>query len=302
MRSVRAYGFAKEAFLGQLGSVVARGIAGLSGRMAAAGGMAAKAAPSIGRAGAAIGAGAVKAEAGFASVGKSLMGGGNAATRASKTVLTGGAIPGAPKAIQGVGSRIMKRGLIGAGVGAGTSMLGDKLRGEDINVGKALTHGAVGGAVGAAAGTTVGKRFIRRVLQPHSSPSLSFSQAANPMNFGKAMGNGMSRPMTAWGNLSPLEKGFTAMSAYDAGKAIVHPDEHTGEHVGGAAGNIGAMMVGSRWKGMRRAWSPKGGGMFGSTVRSMGLLTAGDVAGRAVGRQADKMVHPKGPGEVSNAQ
>lgn len=248
-----------------------------------------------------LGGFAAKGVAGLKSVASSLLGAGNVGTRATKEVLTGGAIPGAVKTIKGVGSRIMKRGLIGAGVGAGTSMIGDKLRGEDVNVGKAITHGAISGTLGAAAGTTVGKRFIRRVMQPHSSPGLSFSEAANPMNFGKAMGKGMSRPMTAWGNLSPLEKGFTALSAYDAGKAIVHPDEHTGEHVGGAAGNIGAMMVGSRWKGMRRAWKPGGGGMFGSTVRSMGLLTAGDVAGRAVGRQGDKLFHRKGP-EVPNAE
>lgn len=282
MRSVRAYGFAKEAFLGQLGSVVAKGIAGLKSVGSSLGG-----AGNVARAGNMAGA---------------------VGTRATKTVLTGGAIPGAPKEIKGVAYRIAKRGLIGAGVGAGTSALGDKLRGEDVNVGKALTHGAIGGAIGAAAGTTVGKRFVRRVLQPHSSPSLSFSQAANPMNFGKAMsgqkaiaGAARTRPTTAFGAMSPLEKGFAAMSAYDAGKAIVHPDEHSGEHIGGAVGNVGSMMIGSRWKGMRRSWSPKGGGMFGSTVRSMGLLTAGDVVGRAAGRQADKMVHPKGP-EVPNAE
>lgn len=198
--------------------------------------------------------------------------------------------PGAPKVIKGVGSRIMTRGLAGAGIGAGTSVLGDKLRGEDVNVGKALTRGAIGGGIGAVAGTTVGKRFVRRVLQPHSSPSLSFRQAANPMNFGKAMGGaGVSRPTTAWQAMSPLDKGFVAMSGYSGAKAIVKPDEHSGENLGGAAGNIGAMAIGSRWKGMRRTWKPGGGGMFGSAARSMGLLMAGDIAGRSAGRQADKL-------------
>lgn len=268
MNSSLAAGYSKHAFLGALGSVVGRGIAGLGGRLAGAGTIFARAAPAGARAGAAVASGAAKAERGFSSMGNSLMGGGNAITRGR------------------VAGRMTRRAIGVGALGAGTSALGDKLRGEDVNWGKALTRGAVGAGLGAAWGTSVGTRSVRRVLHPHRSPGLSFSQAANPRNWSKPVGGGR----TAWGNLAPLEKGFAAYSGYDAAKAIVNPTEDSAERVGGAIGNTGAMLIGSRWRGMRSTWAPgKGKSWLGSAARSMALLTAGDVAGRAAGKKVDKM-------------
>jgi hypothetical protein len=215
-----------------------------------------------------------RAAAAVSAIGKGLSGAGNP--------LTGGA----------VAKRMVTRSLVGAGIGAGTSMIGDKLRGEEISGSKAVGRGLLGAGIGAVAGTTMGKRLIRRGTAPHSTPSLSFGQAVNPMNWGKAMGGSkFTKPTTAWGALGPLEKGFVALSGVDAAKAMIKPDEHSGERIGGAVGNAAAMLSAGRWKGVRRPWP--GGSGLGATARSMGLYAGGDIAGRTIGHQFDKMRKPK---------
>ena len=191
-----------------------------------------------------------------------------------------------------VKSRMLTRGAIGAAVGAGTSMIGDKLRGEEVSGSKAVGRGLLGAGIGVAAGTTMGKRIIRRATAPHSSPSLSLGQAANPMNWGKAMGGTkVTKPTSAWGAMSPLEKGFTVMNGASAAHAIIKPDEHSAERVGGAVGNTAAMLTAGRWRGVRRNWP--GGGSIAPMAKSIGLYTGGDMAGKLVGRQIDKMRKPK---------
>lgn len=204
-----------------------------------------------------------------------------------------------------VRNRMLRRGALGAAIGAGGSMVGDKLRGEDVDVGKALRRGLLGGAVGGALGTTGGARMLQKATSARSTPNMGLGQAANPLNwFAKSkdvttkLTGGRSvttAGRTAWGNLSPLDKAFVAQGTYEAGKSLVDK-EHEGRRMEGFLGGIGsagAMMTASRWKGMRSARGVGNGqysrgGTLGHMARTTALYVAPGMAGAAVGKQIDK--------------
>lgn len=214
------------------------------------------------------------------------------------------------KGTEKVRGRMMRRGLWGAGIGAGGSMLQQKMRGEDVDLGRAAMGGVMGGAIGAAAGTTVGARSLRRLTAPKTTPNMSFGDAVNPAKWLKrspnvmtgaagsknfAPGSVATKGHTAFGNMSPLDKGFLGLNAYQGAKAMTDPEQrgHRGETIGGLAGMSGAMLTGSRWGGLR-----SGSGAMKSIGKSLGLYMGADFAGRQIGKRFDK---PEGAPGVPQA-
>ena len=192
-----------------------------------------------------------------------------------------------------VGNRIRNRALVGAAVGAGGSMVQQKMKGEDISLGRAAKGGLLGAGVGAALGTSAGARGFRRLTSPASTPNLSFGKAVNPAGWSKAApdittklpsgGSIVTKGRSAFGAMSPLDKGFLGYSALSTAKDLNNPESkgHRGEIVGGALGNAGAMLTGGRWKGLRA-------GRKGSLVKSIGLYTGGSMAGSTIGKSFDR--------------
>lgn len=185
-----------------------------------------------------------------------------------------------------VAKRMAVRGGVGAAAGVGQEALSAKSEGRDFSVGRAIGKGMVGATVGAAAGTTMGKRMLRRTWQNKTTPTASIGQTI------KAPGKSIASTQVAnFKNLSPLEKGYSAMTAYDVGSAAVgsNPNGDRGARMGGALGEAGALLVGGRWKGMRR---PRGGSVMGSLGRQAALFGGTSVAGSAIGGLADKKKAP----------
>lgn len=192
-----------------------------------------------------------------------------------------------------VGNRIQSRALWGAAIGSGGSMLQQKLRGEDVDFGRAAKGGLIGAGVGAALGTSAGARGLRRLTSPASTPNLDFGKSVNPMGWFKKApdittklkggGSIVSKGRTAFGAMSPLDKGFLGYSALSTAKDLSNPESkgHRGEIVGSALGNAGAMLAGGRWAGLR-------GGRKGSLMKSIGLYTGGGMAGSAIGKSFDR--------------
>jgi hypothetical protein len=202
---------------------------------------------------------------------------------------------GASKA---VGKRMMRRGLWGAGIGAAGSMVQQKMRGEDISVGRAAAGAAIGGGIGALAGTTAGAKGFRKLTRPASTQHQSFKESINPGNWFKKSpnistprpggGHIVTKGRTAIGNLSPLEKGFLGVNAVGTAKQLHDPESkgHRGQILGSSAGLTAATLAGSRWGAMRR-------GGFGNTVKGLGLFAGADAAGSAAGKAIDKKMHPE---------
>lgn len=204
-----------------------------------------------------------------------------------------------------VRNRMLRRGAAGVAIGAGTSMLGDKMRGEDVDVGKAFRRGLLGGAVGGALGTTGGARMLQKATANRSTPNMGFAAAANPAGW-LSKSKDVTTKLTggrsittagrsAWGNMSLLDKAFTAQGVYDSGKALVDK-EHEGRRMEGFLGGIGsagAMLTASRWRGMRSARGT-GAGTYGrsGTLAHIGkttaLYTLPGMAGSMVGKQIDR--------------
>jgi len=201
-------------------------------------------------------------------------------------------------ASKSVGKRMMTRGLWGAGIGAGGSMLQQKMRGEDISVGHAAAGAAIGGGIGALSGTSAGAKGFRKLTRPETTQHQSFKESINPGNWFKKSPN-ISTPRpggrhivtkgrTAFGNLSPLEKGFLGANAVTTAKQMKDPESkgHRGEILGSSAGMTAATLAGSRWGAMRR-------GGFGNTMKGFGLFAASGAAGSAAGKAIDKKMHPE---------
>lgn len=238
---------------------------------------------------------------------KSIWSQGSSAAGAAKVVgrsagMVGGAIPGAQQVAKTVGGRMARRGMIGAAIGAGGSMLRDKAQGNDVSLGRAAVGGALGGAIGAASGTTMGKRMTRRLTNTVSTPNMSLGQAANPMRWGKGVpgkpislpaGNGhlgMSvlpgKARSAFGNMSVLDKAMTVQTGYEGVKALTSKEYegHRAEGVGSALGQGAALMTGARWGGMRKGRSSA----LGHLGRTTGLYLGAGMGGSMIGRQVDK--------------
>jgi len=203
--------------------------------------------------------------------------------------------------------RIKSRALWGAGIGAGGSMLQQKLRGEDVSAGRAIAGGAMGAGVGALAGTTVGAKSLRWFSRPKATPRQSFGEAINPVGWFKKtkdieakaskiptnsknfpVGQTVTKGRTAWGNLSPLDKGFLGFNAVSTAKQLHDPgsEGHRGEILGGSLAMTGATLTGSRWGAMRH-------GGLGNTAKSLGLYIGSGAVGTHVGRMVDKKMHPE---------
>lgn len=244
------------------------------------------------------------------SAAKSIFSQGTSAAGMAKTVgrsaagALGNQIPrAAVSSAKTVGSRMLTRGLVGAGIGAGGSMLRDKAEGKDVSVGRALGGAAIGGGVGAALGTTMGKRIGRSILSPGKTPSMSLGQAANPMRWGKGEATqiasrvGTRAPITAggrsaFGNMSVLDKAMTLQSGYEGAKALTSDEYqgHRAEGVFSAVGQGAAMMTGARWAGMRKGT----GSTMGHLGRTIGLYLSAGMGGSMLGRAIDKRL----PGNV----
>lgn len=246
-----------------------------------------------------------KLVSGFKSMGAQLAAGGARIARSG--VAAGASLGKSPlgkdlvnRGATSVGNRIRNRALIGAAVGAGGSMVQQKMKGEDVSVGRAVAGGALGAGVGAALGTTAGARGFRRLTSPASTPNLNFAKSVNPMGWAKKapdvttkLTGGRSivtKGRTAFGAMSPIDKGFLGLSAVDALRASTDKkhEGHRGEAIGGAVGNAAAMMAGSRWAGLRS-------GRKGSLMKSVGLYTGGSMAGARIGKAFDR------PQEVQGA-
>lgn len=193
-----------------------------------------------------------------------------------------------------VRDRMIRRGLTGAAIGAGGSVVKDKLQHKDVSLGRAAIGGALGGGLGVAAGTTMGARGLRRLTAPHATPNMNLAGAANPLNkapdvisqFPGRPGI-LSKGRSAFGNLSPLDKGFLGLSAVQAAGSITKPEHegHRGEGVGSAVGMSAATLAGSRWKGLSHRG---GGGALGGFGKSIGLYMGGEYAGKSIGRLFDR--------------
>lgn len=227
----------------------------------------------------------------------------------------GGRARGTPlvnRAANKVRNRILTRGGIGVAVGAGSSMIGDKLRGEDINWGKAIGRGALGGAVGGVLGTTAGARGLRKAMSAKSTPNMGFKDSMNPAKWlqkspdtvTKLKGGRkiVSQGRTAWGNLGVLDKAMVAQSGYESTKALVDK-EHEGRRMEGFLGGIasgGAIMGTSRWKGMRNVSRVgtsgyRKGGVGGHLLRTGGVYAGAGIGGSMLGRGLDRAMGNKPP-------
>lgn len=179
-----------------------------------------------------------------------------------------------------IGRRVITRGLVGSAAGAGGSVIADKVQGRDVNVGRAVALGAAGGVLGAAAGTTSGKRLLRRSLSSKRTPDLSFKDSVKGLSSRRGLG-------AAAKNLSPFDKAYLGYSAASTVKDIASPESegNRGRIIGSAAGDAGALLTASRWKGLR---SGGRGGALGSVARSVALFSGASAAGGAIGSRFDR--------------
>lgn len=188
-----------------------------------------------------------------------------------------------------VRNRMLVRGGVGAAVGVGHEALSSRGEGKSFSFTDAAVKGLVGGTIGAAAGTTMGKRMLRRTWQAKKTPSLGIGQTVKQP--GKTF---LQTQKANFKNLSPLEKGYAAMTAADVGTAAVdsNPDGDRGARIGGALGEAGGLLVGSRWRGARRLGSSGRKGSLGAMARTGGLFVGTSVAGSAIGGLADSKKAP----------
>jgi hypothetical protein len=207
------------------------------------------------------------------------------------------------------------RAGIGAVVGAGGSMIRDKSQGKDISLGRAFGAGVAGAAVGGAMGTTMGKRMTRKFFYSPKAPNLSTRRAAKSMLTPAGLKANVK-------NLSPIEKGFMGMTAYDMAKTWSDPSTkgQRGASTGLALGEAGVILGTSRWRGMRRlmgrtagkstgkltsrGWQVRTGapargkhpGTLGVMGRSVGASLLGTAAGYQVGKKFDdRGIKPEAP-------
>lgn len=228
------------------------------------------------------------------SIGSQAMGGAAKVVGRSAAKSIGGAAGQGPRitsvigaAKKTVGSRMLTRGLVGAGVGAGASVLRDKARGEEVSGGRAVGGAILGGAVGGALGTTMGKRLGRGVMNPVSTPTMKLRDAANPMKWWKPnAGPGISRGRSAFGNMSLLDKALTVQTVHEGAKALTS-DEYQGHRAEGVLSAVGqgaAMMTGARWAGMRKGK----GSAIGHLGRTTGLYLGAGIGGSMLGKAIDR--------------
>ena len=188
-----------------------------------------------------------------------------------------------------VRKRMMVRGAVGAGVGVGHEAMTTGGEGREFSMARAMGKGLLGGAAGVAAGTTVGKRSLRRIWQNKSTPNAPLSHTI------KTPGKSFARTQVDnFKNLSPLEKGYSAMTAADLGSAAFgsNPQGDRGARLGGSLGEGAAILIGGRWRGQRRIGMSGRKGSLGAMARQGGLFAGSSVAGSAIGGLADKKKAP----------
>ena len=223
-----------------------------------------------------------------AGIGSVLLRGGKILSRAGKSVArqAGGVTHGTgklPRAPLDIRKRMATRGSIGAAAGVGQEFLASRSNDREFSFGAAAGKGLLGGTIGAALGTSAGKRTLRRAISPRSTPKLSLREAAKP---GAQLAN--------LKNLSPLEKGYIGFTGVDLATASLdkNPAGDRGARIGGSLGEAGGLLLGSRWKGIRRL-SKGMKGTAGSIARQGALFAGASMGGSALGSAFDQGKPPK---------